>query len=312
MFWIPYMGCKAKIADPILAAIRVTTSDCKERPFFDLFTGGGSIGLTAIHSRFFKSVFLNDIEPGLIDLHEYLKTGNPNELWGFVTKEEFNAVKNADTRQGAFYRSVWAFGNAGQSYVYGYEIAPVKALLHEFVVSGSVVALIYGINLLLGGLSPEMELYLIKMAEAWNKNQTIWWNYQNVYKPIVNREEFKDIRGLEHLNRIQHIVDIMDMYKENSDIKTVLSCGSYSDVMVPENGICYCDPPYKGTSKYKSGDFNHDEFWEWVKKCKFPVFVSEYSAPEEFVPILTINKGTGMRGSTKETFPERLYWNGIK
>lgn len=53
----------------------------------------------------------------------------------------------------------------------------------------------------------------------------------------------------------------------------------------PENCVVYCDPPYKKTTKYKSGDFNHDEFWRWCKKYaelqyNNVILVSEYNAPE--------------------------------
>lgn len=46
--------------------------------------------------------------------------------------------------------------------------------------------------------------------------------------------------------------------------------------------MIYCDPPYQNTSGYKTGDFNHDDFFDW---CRFQkengnvVFVSEYDAP---------------------------------
>lgn len=48
--------------------------------------------------------------------------------------------------------------------------------------------------------------------------------------------------------------------------------------------VIYCDPPYEGTTKYKSGDFEHDAFWQWVRdtsKNNF-VLVSEYNAPKDF------------------------------
>lgn len=53
---------------------------------------------------------------------------------------------------------------------------------------------------------------------------------------------------------------------------------SFSDSLI------YCDPPYKGTSGYKTGDFNHEEFYEWCREQTKNniVFVSEYSAPEDF------------------------------
>ena len=50
------------------------------------------------------------------------------------------------------------------------------------------------------------------------------------------------------------------------------------------SSLIYCDPPYKGTSGYKTGEFNHDEFYAWCEQMadKHIVFVSEYVAPEQW------------------------------
>lgn len=59
---------------------------------------------------------------------------------------------------------------------------------------------------------------------------------------------------------------------------------SYSDLVITNNSIIYCDPPYYGTTKYKN-EFDHIKFWEWCR-CKSNeghiVFVSEYNAPDDF------------------------------
>jgi len=62
-----------------------------------------------------------------------------------------------------------------------------------------------------------------------------------------------------------------------------IQCGSYLELKIPRGSVVYCDPPYKGTTKYKS-DFDHDVFWNWVRKIseKHNVFVSEYTAPPDF------------------------------
>lgn len=51
--------------------------------------------------------------------------------------------------------------------------------------------------------------------------------------------------------------------------------------------LIYCDPPYKDTKQYGvSKNFNHDEFWEWVREISknkdYIVLVSECQAPEDF------------------------------
>jgi len=60
---------------------------------------------------------------------------------------------------------------------------------------------------------------------------------------------------------------------------------SYENLNIPPNSIIYCDPPYKGTAKYKD-DFNHDKFYEWCRqkhKEGHKVFVSEYEMPDDFI-----------------------------
>lgn len=73
--------------------------------------------------------------------------------------------------------------------------------------------------------------------------------------------------------------------KQSPKIQSVeFICASYKDVKV-ESALIYCDPPYQGTTGYKTGAFNHEEFFEWCREMKSKgnsVFVSEYNAPDDF------------------------------
>lgn len=61
------------------------------------------------------------------------------------------------------------------------------------------------------------------------------------------------------------------------------------DLDCDEPVAIYCDPPYAVSSKSKqyAVDFDSAEFWAWAEKQsqKHDVFVSEYEAPEGWVPI---------------------------
>ena len=61
--------------------------------------------------------------------------------------------------------------------------------------------------------------------------------------------------------------------------------GSYDEYSDFENCLIYCDPPYEGTTSYKTGAFDHPKFWDWCRKMseKNLVFVSEYRAPDDFI-----------------------------
>lgn len=73
--------------------------------------------------------------------------------------------------------------------------------------------------------------------------------------------------------------------KQSPKIQNVqFICDSYENLDF-ENCLIYCDPPYQGTTGYKTGAFDHDKFFEWCRKMKAKgnvVFVSEYNAPDDF------------------------------
>jgi DNA adenine methylase len=85
---------------------------------------------------------------------------------------------------------------------------------------------------------------------------------------------------------------------------------NYSDLIIPEKSIIYCDPPYEGTTKYKDS-FNHTEFWDWCRNKRndgHKVFISEYNAPDDFKCIweLEVNssltKDTGSKKAIEKLF----------
>ena len=79
---------------------------------------------------------------------------------------------------------------------------------------------------------------------------------------------------------------INNLLKQAEKLKGVhFSCLPYSEMVIPENSIIYCDPPYENTTKY-SNDFNHAEFWQWCRDMTLKghaVYVSEYNAPDDFL-----------------------------
>ena len=78
-------------------------------------------------------------------------------------------------------------------------------------------------------------------------------------------------------------------------------CGNYNDVVIPEGAIIYCDPPYKGTAEYSEGGFNHEDFWEWVRMISktHKIYISEYQAPEDFVPLINFHQKSSLQGGSQ-------------
>ena len=78
------------------------------------------------------------------------------------------------------------------------------------------------------------------------------------------------------------------------------------------NAVIYCDPPYRGTTKYKTDPFPYEDFYAWCKELSKNniVLISEYNMPEEFTCIwekgINMSMGSGINKS--ETYRvERLF-----
>lgn len=66
--------------------------------------------------------------------------------------------------------------------------------------------------------------------------------------------------------------------------------------------IIYCDPPYSNTTGFSVGSFDSEAFWDWVvfRSRRSIVLVSEYTAPEGFVPIWQKGVRTDMNNSNSQ------------
>ncbi len=98
--------------------------------------------------------------------------------------------------------------------------------------------------------------------------------------------------------------------KQSKLIKGVkLEAKSYDSVDVKEDSIIYCDPPYANTAKYRD-NFDHEKFWQWCRDKVtegHQVFISEYSAPDDFVCIWSKEINSGLNVNTTKKGVERLF-----
>lgn len=87
------------------------------------------------------------------------------------------------------------------------------------------------------------------------------------------------------------------------------------DWTIDQDTVFYCDPPYAGTSGYKTGSFDHGRFWERCNELSEMgawVLVSERDAPDGWVPLHEwesarsyINNGKGHSRREALFVPER-------
>lgn len=96
-------------------------------------------------------------------------------------------------------------------------------------------------------------------------------------------------------------------------------CGDYRNVVIPQNSIIYCDPPYEGTLKYIE-DFDHDAFWDWCREMSrngHLLYISEYNAPDDFSCIYEKTKksslsANGSIGGSKKSIEKLFTYGEIK
>ena len=84
-------------------------------------------------------------------------------------------------------------------------------------------------------------------------------------------------------------------------------CCDYKDVDIPVGAMVYCDIPYKGSTQYdrkEVGEFNHDEFYEWVRvnSNKYNIYISEYkeNVPDDFSIVWECNSKKDIRNGKNE------------
>lgn len=85
---------------------------------------------------------------------------------------------------------------------------------------------------------------------------------------------------LQSLKRLERITDV-DM----PPILTVTT-GNYRALNFERGGIIYCDPPYKSTEERYGREFDFAGFYSWCEHQANPVYISEYTMPEDlFAPV---------------------------
>ena len=62
------------------------------------------------------------------------------------------------------------------------------------------------------------------------------------------------------------------------------TCLDYHDVEIQDGAVVYCDPPYVNTTGYTVGQFDTNEFWDYMRQLskRCDVYISEESAPDDF------------------------------
>ena len=123
-------------------------------------------------------------------------------------------------------------------------------------------------------------------------------NYEIMRRAMPTLKDFDEVYGYADL--LQSLQSLQRLEVKRLD---------YRDMKIPAGSVVYADPPYRGTSGYVCGEFDHDAFYAWCMEQPFDVYVSEYSMPSSFHEVLAIPHRSRLSATAHNAVVERLYCN---
>ena len=143
--------------------------------------------------------------------------------------------------------------------------------------------------------------WMLPSSEQYEKLQEILPALTIPWAPL--NESLQSLQSLQRLERLQSLERLESL---QSLERLKLSRKDYSDVAIPPGATVYCDPPYANTSGYID-DFDHERFYRWLRSMEFPVFVSEYSMPDDFICFASIDKACTYSSSKTIKRVEKMF-----
>ena len=121
---------------------------------------------------------------------------------------------------------------------------------------------------------------------------------------LQSLQRLQRLQSLQSLGSLQSLESLQRLQRYN-----IKCCNkSYHYLTIPENAVIYCDPPYKDTNAYIS-EFDHYEFYDWARNNPQPVFISEYTMPEDFAVVSEWDKRCSLGQGNNTRTSEKLFAN---
>lgn len=261
-YGIPYMGSKNKIAEWVVSYFPSADN------FYDLFCGGCAVTHCAMTTNKYKNFFINDIKSEMPQLFIDCINGKYLKENRWISKDDFDKLKG---KGDAYVDICFSFGNNWRKgYAYSKDIEPFKKAFHYAIFFDDYTLMKKDFNIDLSYLSNINGFY----NKYINAKRSIEVGFNNSLQSL---ESFTRLQNLERLSRLQRI--------ESFGYSFNTSSVSFEMVDIKKNSVCYCDIPYKSTSKYNDIDFDYDKFYDWALKQSEPLFISEYDMPSDFICI---------------------------
>nr|DAM11074.1 MAG TPA: DNA adenine methylase [Bacteriophage sp.] len=252
-YGIPYLGSKNKLAERIVSFLP------RAEHLYDVFCGGCAIAHCAALSGKWGHIHINDISD-MPQLFMDAIAGKYRDERRWISREDFFALKDREP----YVRSCWSFGNNGQDYLYSREIEPYKRAVWMMLTADSVRERRQAYREVVRQLAP---LIKGKSAKESGNNQSL--------ESLESLERLERLQSLERLEDLQRLNGMQDLF--------AMSKMDYRDLGMSEGSVIYADPPYSTSTQKRDygGGFDYEAFYAWCEVQTQPLFISEYSMPED-------------------------------
>ena len=331
-YGLPYKGSKNRIAKKILDVLPAAPV------LYDVFCGGCAITHAALLSGKYSRVVANDIN-GMIPhaFEKAIRGGFRNEdRW--ISRDDFQRLYKTDP----YVAICFSFGNNLHEYCYARDLEPYKRALHYAIFwkdtapwrelcpetadalkkaveseqdrhkrrikAGRAIVTALKAGLMNGTIDPAVMNKSI--YRKIRKEKTPGLRLQSA-ESVERLKSLETLENDERLQRLERLESLESLERINStDVPPVLTVttGDYRALNFEQGGIIYCDPPYKSTEERYGRDFDFDDFYSWCEHQANPVFISEYTMPEDrFVPVAAFTVTRKMDTKKSSICPEKIW-----
>ena len=156
------------------------------------------------------------------------------------------------------------------------------------------------------GIKPAESVERLKSLETLENDERL--------QRLKSLERFERLKNLECLQTDESLCRVQSLESQgriNSvDVPPVLSVTTrdYREMEFSAPGIIYCDPPYKSTEERYGREFDFNGFYSWCEAQTLPVYISEYSMPEDrFVPVAAFTVTRKLSAKKSNICPEKIW-----
>lgn len=246
---LPYVGSKKKISKKIAQIIAQNFGT--DKPFYDLFGGGGAVALEMTLNGF-EDVHYNELDNMTFAAFKAALYEDFDVRDLIVTRDKFFEIRGSEHNGlDELKLLVNSFGNDRKNYLYAKPVSDEKT---------------------------ELTLQIVHNEEGWRS-----YKRTETYKKY-NEGEPKHLRRIQQIQRIKQI----ELIKQVDAIINATN-QDYKDFVNLSGAILYLDPPYENsTYKYDVGEFGSSEFYDWAYTMSKEniVIISSYEISDErFEPV---------------------------